>query len=345
MRCSVDEKRFEEIKYHLKYRSTEELQEILKERNYDEWTEEAFEAIKRIIDERNIKKSYEEDWDILCQEGESLYQKGQYDRAMVVAKKALEVAEKNAGPNHPLVATSLNNLAKLYHAQGQYAQAEPLYKQALAIYVKALGPNHPFVATYLLNLAALQVVEKKNKEVTEFEAASQFVMTILKDSKKKWPSIAQELNQLLRPKKKFSRKQSAAMEFSFAVIALQIQALPNLLEQGQAKRILEYILKIISTPELGTYPREIIKKYQDAWAASLESAELPIYGIASVLFDALECKDIKKMGDDYYIKNTIVLMALAEQVNNFGNLSWWKNLTERYKIVKDDLPVKFIFPE
>ncbi|MFN3920758.1 MAG: tetratricopeptide repeat protein, partial [Methylohalobius sp.] len=39
----------------------------------------------------------------------------------------MEVAEKNVGPNHPDVATSLNNLALLYYAQGQYALAEPLY--------------------------------------------------------------------------------------------------------------------------------------------------------------------------------------------------------------------------
>ncbi len=83
------------------------------------------------------------EWDNLNQEVKELYRSGKYDRAVVVAKKALEVAEKNVGPNHPDVATSLNNLALLYKTQGQYAQAEPLYKQALAIWEKALGPDHP----------------------------------------------------------------------------------------------------------------------------------------------------------------------------------------------------------
>ena len=78
------------------------------------------------------------EWDILNQESMELYRTGQYDRAVVVAKKALEVAEKNVGPNHPDVATSLNNLALLYHTQGQYASAEPLYKRALTINEKAL---------------------------------------------------------------------------------------------------------------------------------------------------------------------------------------------------------------
>ena len=95
------------------------------------------------------------EWDILNQEARSLYQKGQYDRAVVTARKALEVAEKNDGANHLSVATSLNDLAVLYKAQGQYAQAEPLLKRALAIREKALGPDHPHVAASLNNLAEL----------------------------------------------------------------------------------------------------------------------------------------------------------------------------------------------
>ena len=95
------------------------------------------------------------EWDMLNQEVMSLYQNGQYDRAVIVATKALEVAEKNAGKSHPDVATSLNNLGELYRAQGQYAQAESLYKRSLAISEKALGPDHFDVATSLGNLAAL----------------------------------------------------------------------------------------------------------------------------------------------------------------------------------------------
>ena len=63
--------------------------------------------------------------------------------------------EKALGPDHPHVATSLNNLEELYEAQGQYAKAEPLHKRTLAIREKALGPDHPDVAQSLNNLALL----------------------------------------------------------------------------------------------------------------------------------------------------------------------------------------------
>ena len=66
------------------------------------------------------------EWDILIDEVKELYRTGKYGRAVVVAKKALEVAEENVGPYNPDVATSLNNLALLYRTQGHYAKAERL---------------------------------------------------------------------------------------------------------------------------------------------------------------------------------------------------------------------------
>ena len=109
------------------------------------------------------------EWEILNQEVMELNRTGKYDRAVVVAKKALEVAEKNVGPNHPDVATSLNNLAELYRTQGQYAPAEPLFKRALAILEKALGPDHPDVATSLENLAVLYRATKRDQEAETLE--------------------------------------------------------------------------------------------------------------------------------------------------------------------------------
>ena len=70
-----------------------------------------------------LARAQESEWETLNAEMMSLYKQGRYDRALVVAKKALEVAEQAVGPNHPAVAKSLNDVAMLYAAQGKYAQA------------------------------------------------------------------------------------------------------------------------------------------------------------------------------------------------------------------------------
>jgi len=56
------------------------------------------------------------EWNILMQEAVELNRTGEYDRGVVIARKTLEIAEKNDGPDHPNVAMSLNNLAALYRA-------------------------------------------------------------------------------------------------------------------------------------------------------------------------------------------------------------------------------------
>jgi tetratricopeptide (TPR) repeat protein len=79
-------------------------------------------------------------------------------------QRALAIREKTLGPEHPHVATSLNNLAELYRTQGHYAKTEPLLQRSLAILEKALGPEHPRVAQSLNNLALLYQIQERYAE-------------------------------------------------------------------------------------------------------------------------------------------------------------------------------------
>jgi hypothetical protein len=51
------------------------------------------------------------------------------------------------GADHPLTATSLNNLASLYHYQERYAEAEPFFRRCLEIFLEKLGQDHPKTQT------------------------------------------------------------------------------------------------------------------------------------------------------------------------------------------------------
>ena len=96
-------------------------------------------------------------------QGQALYEAGRYEQAIPHWREALELGEREFGPDHTSTATLLNNLAELYRAQGRYEVAEPLYKRALAIDEKALGPDHPHVAVTLNNLAGLYVTRAMAK--------------------------------------------------------------------------------------------------------------------------------------------------------------------------------------
>ena len=82
-------------------------------------------------------------------------QAGKYNEAEPILKQCLVVFEKSLGPDHPVVAEALSNLAVLYVDRGRFAAAEPLIVRAMGVREKALGPEHPEVAASLNNLAIL----------------------------------------------------------------------------------------------------------------------------------------------------------------------------------------------
>jgi len=71
----------------------------------------------------------------LNQEAVALYHAGKFSQAVPLLRRALAIREKALGPEHPDVATSLNNLAHLLAGQRQAARARPLYERARRIHL------------------------------------------------------------------------------------------------------------------------------------------------------------------------------------------------------------------
>ena len=103
---------------------------------------------------------------------------GKLDEADPLYLRAIEIDEKTLGPNHPDLATRLNNRAgllsicmcssatsstSLAHTpfacplpyQGNFEDADPLYVRVLEILGATVGEEHPNYASTLNNRAAL----------------------------------------------------------------------------------------------------------------------------------------------------------------------------------------------
>ncbi|CAM9368870.1 unnamed protein product [Ectocarpus fasciculatus] len=93
-----------------------------------------------------------------------LVEQGKYEEADALFIRSLAIDEKVYGPDHPKVATTVNNRAGLLRGQGKYDEAEALYVRSLAIREKVYGPDHPAVAASLNNLAALLEIQGKYVE-------------------------------------------------------------------------------------------------------------------------------------------------------------------------------------
>jgi tetratricopeptide (TPR) repeat protein len=84
-----------------------------------------------------------------------LTNRAEHGEAEPLFQRGLAIREKVLDPEHLDVASSLNNLAELYHRQGRYVEAEPLFERARAIREKAPGSNRPELARSLQGLAVV----------------------------------------------------------------------------------------------------------------------------------------------------------------------------------------------
>ncbi len=84
-------------------------------------------------------------------------------------RRALKIDEQSFGPNHPDVATDLNNLALLLQDTNRLAEAEPLLRRAAAIFERSLGANHPNALITLENYADLLRKLNRNAEAEKLE--------------------------------------------------------------------------------------------------------------------------------------------------------------------------------
>jgi tetratricopeptide (TPR) repeat protein len=76
-----------------------------------------------------------------------------FDAALPLLRRALEIRRQALGATHPDVADSLSALSSILFATRQFAEAESVATEALVIAEDRLGPDHPLVAKILDNLA------------------------------------------------------------------------------------------------------------------------------------------------------------------------------------------------
>ena len=108
------------------------------------------------------------DLDKLNNQVVELYQQGKLDAAVVVAKRALALAERLRGPEHADVGICLVNLTTLYAAQHRLRELEPLLKRLLSLREKTLGDDHLDVELSLNSLALLYDAQGRSQEAEPF---------------------------------------------------------------------------------------------------------------------------------------------------------------------------------
>ncbi|CAB4037426.1 nephrocystin-3-like, partial, partial [Paramuricea clavata] len=87
--------------------------------------------------------------------GLSYARMGHFDQAKDYYQRALEIEEKQLGPDHVDLAKFYNNIGGVYCTKGDLNQAKDYYQRALEIKDKQLGPNHVDVAVNYNNIGSV----------------------------------------------------------------------------------------------------------------------------------------------------------------------------------------------
>jgi tetratricopeptide (TPR) repeat protein len=83
-------------------------------------------------------------------------------------QRALKINEATFGPEHPVIATSLNNLAAASFQLHDYAGAEMLFQQALSNWKVSSSPNQVLMGDTLRNLGMVYLAEGRNSDALEY---------------------------------------------------------------------------------------------------------------------------------------------------------------------------------
>ena len=89
----------------------------------------------------------------------TLIMMGEHERARVLLEQALELLERELGPEHPIVGHVHMNLGLGRAREDDHAGARREYEQAIAIWERAYGPDHVLVADCLDNLSVSEQAE------------------------------------------------------------------------------------------------------------------------------------------------------------------------------------------
>ncbi|MFY0538464.1 tetratricopeptide repeat protein [Nannocystis pusilla] len=87
--------------------------------------------------------------------GKAAYSRGEFEVADRHYQSVLTIRREALGPDHPDVASALNDLGDNDYARGRYAEARANLELALALRTRVLGPGHPDISNTETSLGAL----------------------------------------------------------------------------------------------------------------------------------------------------------------------------------------------
>jgi hypothetical protein len=185
-------------------------------------------------------------------------------------------------------------------------------------------------------------MERFKEKKTEREVSGEFVMGMLQSAQAVWPDVYAAFREVHGERFIVENHVMASFDMGLAAIAMQQQAVPNLFQAEQAKRILRWIRNLAETPGYEKYSLHELDAYDAAWRHALANEPM---GLMSCIPGRLLHRWLGPRIREFTIEISGVRtdyvdpMLVAHATTVFSSLKpFWKEAAERYRIVPDDFP-------
>lgn len=182
------------------------------------------------------------------------------------------------------------------------------------------------------------------KKLTEQEAASHFILNIMKEAQSAWPEIYKSLKDSFKEKFVVEDEKMAAFDLALAAIAQDLQAVKNLFPKDQAERIEKWVFKCIDTKDYGEYAVDEVKKYEEKFQIDIQNINTggdPLSAIPARLLQRWLGKNIQNFDVEMNGKKTgvispVLLMMISSTLVAF--LGTWKKIKDNFNLIEGDIP-------
>jgi len=182
------------------------------------------------------------------------------------------------------------------------------------------------------------------KKLTEQEAASHFVLCIIKEARDTWPAFHKQLKESFKEKFVVEDEKMAAFDLALAAIAEDLQAVKNLFPKDQGERIKKWVLKCIDTGDFGKYAIDEVEKYIEKFQEAVEDIKVggdPLSAIPARLLHRWLGRNIKNFDVEINGKKTgiidpFLLMMISSMITTF--IGTWKSLKDKFNFIEGGMP-------
>lgn len=186
------------------------------------------------------------------------------------------------------------------------------------------------------------------RKITEQEATSHFIRSIMDEASSAWPSILEELKDTFQEQFVLEDEKMANLDLSLAAISLDLQAIKNLFTNVQAERIEKWVYEYFKGKDWREYAVDEIKKYEKEFQEHTPNMYVginPLSAVSARLLSRWLGENIHNfeidMGDLGNGEKTGIV-SISPQMQMMVDLlladfiGKWKKIKDNFRLIKSD---------